>query len=87
MGGAGHLNMDEDGIVIGIAVKPGHGAEIVRKFIALEQVLYVCLNPGHNFLDSFPIAGLFVCHGKNLLSSKWPRTGNRSVPCGAKFRK
>ena len=68
MGGAGHLHMDEDGIIIGITVKPGHGAEIVRKFVALKQVLYVCLNPGDDFLDSFPIAGLFVCHGKNLLS-------------------
>ena len=68
MGGAGHLHMDEDGIVIGIAVKPGHGAEIVRKFVALKQVLYASLNPGDDFLDPFPVAGLVICHGKNLLS-------------------
>lgn len=68
MGGAGHLNMDEDGIVIGIVVKPGHGAEIVRKFVALKQVLYASLNPGDDFLDPFPVAGLVICHGKNLLS-------------------
>ena len=57
-------DMDEDGIVIGIAVKPGHGAEIVRKFVALKQVLYASLNPGDDFLDPFPVAGLFICHGK-----------------------
>ena len=34
----------------------------------LWQVLYVCLNPGDDFLDSFPIAGLFVKKKKNLLS-------------------
>lgn len=67
-GGIGHLHMDEDGIIVGIVVKPGHGEEIVRKFITLKEVLYVCLNPGHNFFDALPIAGLFLCHGKKLLS-------------------
>ena len=72
MGGVGHLQVNQDGIVDGIAVKAGHGTEIVEVFFALEQLLYAVLNSGDDLLDAFFISffvGNFCFgHKKTLLS-------------------
>lgn len=44
MAGMGHLHMDQHDIVGGIAVEPGHGAEVVKIPLTLEQVLDILFN-------------------------------------------
>ena len=68
VGGVGPLHMDEDGVVDGIAVKPGHGAEVIKIPFTLEKLLDVLLYPRNDFFDTFPVIGFLVCHGKLLLS-------------------
>ena len=43
-GGVGPLHVNEDGVIDGIAVKAGHGAEIVKIPLTLEQVLDILFN-------------------------------------------
>ena len=68
MGGVGHLHMDQDGVVDGIGVKPGHSAQVVHILLTLEDLLDAVLNASHDLLDLLPVAGLFVCHNNALLS-------------------
>ena len=68
--GVGPLHMNEDGIVDGIAVKPGHGAEIIKIPLTLEKFLDVLLYPVNDFFDTFPVGGFLVCHSEKLLSNK-----------------
>ncbi len=67
--GVGPLHMNENGIIDGIAVKPGHGAEIIKIPFTLKKFLDVLFYPGNDFFDTFPVGGFLVCHGKILLSS------------------
>ncbi len=43
-GGVGPLHVNQDGVIDGIAVEPGHGAEVVKIPLTLEQVLDILFN-------------------------------------------
>jgi hypothetical protein len=57
--------MDEKGVVKGIGVEAGHGAEVVKIFFALEELLNILLNTRNDLLDPLPAAGLQVCHDRS----------------------
>ena len=63
-GGMGTLHVNEDRIIDGIAVKPGHCAEVVKKPLTLKELLDILLNPQNNFLHPFPV-GWLVSHDRS----------------------
>ena len=60
--------MDEYGIAHGIAVKPGHGTQILGVLVALKQVLDALLDAGGDLFELFPV-GFFLCHGASFHGS------------------
>ena len=53
--------MNEDDIPGRVAVKPGHGAQIICVLVALKQLFNTLLNAVGDFFELFPV-GFLVCH-------------------------
>ena len=87
LGGVGPLHMDEKGVVDGIVVKPGHGAEVVKIPLAQEKLLDVLLDPGNDFFDTFLVGGSLVCHSGSSFQTDSPAREAAAIPYGADFRK
>ena len=61
-GGVGHLHVNEDRVVDGVIVEPGHGTQVFGISLALKQLLYAVLNTGDDLFHSVPIADCRIWH-------------------------